>query len=317
MKGYKVFDSDWKCNGFRYKVGKTFKHIGEIEIDGAGFHFCEKLIDCFNYYDFNRANKVAEIEASGNIKTDGEKSVTDEIKIVREMNWLEVLEMVNTGKNCTGFQNSGSFNSGNNNSGNYNSGHHNSGNCNLGDFNSGNLNCGGFNSGSCNLGNLNSGCNNSGECNSGNNNSGNKNFGCYNSGDCNYGDYNSGNWNSCNFSSGFFNSATPPLYAFNKPLKISRYKFLSCSGMRILRQNFRNNIWIFDKDMTDEEKKNHPEYETTGGYLKTLDFKTACQIMWENLQDFKRKKICEIPNFDAEIFKEITGIDVTERNDEK
>ena len=28
--------------------------------------------------------------------------------------------------------------------------------------------------------------------------------------------------------------------------------------------------WVYEEDMTDEEKAAHPTYETTGGYLKVL-----------------------------------------------
>ena len=62
--------------------------------------------------------------------------------------------------------------------------------------------------------------------------------------------------------------------------------------------------------MTDEEKAAHPEHLTTGGYLKTVDFKTACQRMWGRLNDEEKEAIKEIPNFDAAVFKEITGIEV-------
>ncbi len=62
--------------------------------------------------------------------------------------------------------------------------------------------------------------------------------------------------------------------------------------------------------MTDEEKKSHPEYECTGGYLKTVDFKTACRIMWDKLSAEQKQKVCEIPNFDAAVFEEITGIKI-------
>ena len=113
VKGYKVFNSDWTCRGFQYAVGKTFRYEGDIKMCGAGFHFCTKIADCFNYYPFNSSNKVAEIEAIGNVKTNGDKSVTDEIRIVREISWHEVLELANTSKNCTGFSNSGNSNSGN------------------------------------------------------------------------------------------------------------------------------------------------------------------------------------------------------------
>lgn len=249
-KGYKVFNPDWTCRDFQYEVGKTFVHTGEIGICEAGFHFCEKISNCFNYYNFDSENKVAEIEATGNIMTDGEKSVTDEIKIVREISWHEVLNLANTGKNCTGY-------------------------------------------------------NNTGDCNTGDCNTGGWNTGDWNTGDCN-----TGNWNSCDFSTGFFNSVSQPIYAFNKPLDIDRETFLSCDGIRALNCNFSNNIWICSEDMTAEEKKSHPEHECTGGYLESLDFKDACRLMWDKLSDDEKKAVCEIPNFDPDVFEEITGIDV-------
>ena len=80
--------------------------------------------------------------------------------------------------------------------------------------------------------------------------------------------------------------------------------------MRVLNHAYENNWWIFSKDMTDEEKKQHPEHETTGGYLKTVPFKTACRMMWDKLDAADRQKVLDLPNFDARIFKEVTGIEV-------
>jgi predicted AAA+ superfamily ATPase len=60
----------------------------------------------------------------------------------------------------------------------------------------------------------------------------------------------------------------------------------------------------------DEEKMAHPEHSTTGGYLKTVDFKTACSIMWDNMADDEKDAVWNIPNFDAKVFEEITGIKV-------
>ena len=300
IKGYKVFNPDWTCRGFQYEVGKTFKHDGNIEMCGAGFHFCQKISDCFNYYDFNSNNKVAEVEAIGNVETRNDKSVTDEITIVRELTWHEVLDLANTGKNCTGNCNSGNCNSGNCNSGNWNSGNCNSGNCNSGNCNSGN-----WNSGDCNSGNW-----NSGDCNSGNWNSGDCNSGNWNSGNCNSGDCNSGDWNSANYSTGFFNSVEQPLYIFNNPADISRNDFNDLLVIRAMRWKFESSWWIYSENMTDEEKAAHPEHETTGGYLKTVGFKTACGLMWENMTDDEKESVKDIPNFDAEVFKEITGISV-------
>lgn len=95
--GYKVFNPDWTCRGFQYEVGKTFKHDGDIRMCGSGFHFCRKVSDCFNYYDFSSTNKVASVEAIGDVITEGDKSVTNEIKIIAELTWHEVLVMCNMG----------------------------------------------------------------------------------------------------------------------------------------------------------------------------------------------------------------------------
>ena len=39
-----------------------------------------------------------------------------------------------------------------------------------------------------------------------------------------------------------------------------------------------------------------------------VDFKTACAEWWEELSEGNKKIVKSIPNFDAEIFEEITGI---------
>ena len=154
MKGYKVFNSDWTCRGFQFEVGKVFEEDVTPVCCDKGFHFCTKASDCFSYYKFDPNNKVAEVEALGEIDSNDEdsKCCTNKIKIVREINWQEVLELVNLGKACTGL-----CNSGNRNSGDWNSGDCNSGNCNSGDCNSGDWNSGDWNSGDCNSGNRNSG----------------------------------------------------------------------------------------------------------------------------------------------------------------
>lgn len=273
IKGYKVFNPDWTCRGFQYEVGKTFKHDGNIEVCGEGFHFCQKVSDCFNYYDFNANNKVAEVEAIGHTETRSDKSVTDEITIIKELSWHEVLDLVNTGMDCTGIRNSGDCNSGHRNSGDWNSGNCNSGICNSGDYNSGN-------------------------CNSG----------YRNSGDYNSGDLNSGNWNSTNYSTGFFNSVEQPLYIFNKPTDMNRNDVKHLLAIKAMNKKFQNDLWICSEAMSNEEKEAHPEHETIGGYLKSVDFKTACKIMWDNMTDEEKVAVKDIPNFDAEVFKEITGI---------
>jgi len=122
VKGYKVFNPDWTCQGFQYSVGATYELSGVLIICKNGFHFCEKAVDCFNYYSFDANNKVAEIIAHDEIATIGEKSATNKIEIVREIPWAELLELVNVGKENTGNRNSGNlctgdFNANNNETG--------------------------------------------------------------------------------------------------------------------------------------------------------------------------------------------------------
>ena len=225
VKGYKVFNPDWTCRGFQYKVGETYTHEGDIDACKSGFHFCRRAADCFNYYSFDSKNKVAEVEAIGVVKTDGDKSVTDKITIVREVEWQELLTIVNIGTGNTGNRNTG--------------------------------------------------------------------------------DWNTGGWNT-----GFFSTVTPKADLFEKPTDLTHEQVLDLPGMRVLNHAYENNWWIFSKDMTDEEKKQHPEHETTGGYLKTVPFKTACRMMWDKLDAADRQKVLDLPNFDARIFKEVTGIEV-------
>ena len=61
---------------------------------------------------------------------------------------------------------------------------------------------------------------------------------------------------------------------------------------------------------TQEEKEADPKKESIGGYLKTYTAEEAWANWWDKLNDENREIIKEIPNFDAEIFKDITGIEV-------
>ncbi len=305
VKGFKVFNPDWTCtpNGekFQYAVGGIYEEDMKPKVCSRGFYFCEKAVDCFNYYRFNPKNKVAEVLALGEVATNGTKSCTNKIQIIREIPWSELLEIVNTGKGCTGLCNSGDCNSGN-----YNSGNRNSGNCNSGDYNSGDCNSGSCNNGDRNSGDYNSGDWNSGDCNSGNYNSGNRNSGDYNSGD-----WNSGDWNKCNFSNGCFNTVNPRIYLFNKLSDWTYQDWLDSDAYRLLDQIKKGvREYVTFSDMTDDEKAAHPEAETTGGYLKISDDPECAVNWWRGLSDHQKAVITSIPNFDKEIFKEITGIDV-------
>ena len=294
MKGYKVFSSDWTCRGFQYNVGQVYEmDATEIRLCDKGFHFCERIIDCFLYYGFDPENKFAEVEALGAILTDGKKSCTNKIKIVREMNWYEVLNLANIGKDCTGYGNTGSYNSGHWNSGLCNSKDHNSGNYNNGYYNSGSENNGDFNCGSHNLG-----CWNSGSWNIGYRNTGNYNVGSKNCGD----------FNKTSNAVGCFNTQDRQLFFFDKPTDMTFDQWRVSKAYRLLSQSdLEPVIWIPLKDMTELEKKQYPESYTTGGYLKVCDTNIE---WWNNLTDEEKGIIKSIPNFDPDKFYKITGIRV-------
>jgi len=98
---------------------------------------------------------------------------------------------------------------------------------------------------------------------------------------------------------------------FNKPSDWTYNDWLRSDARRLLYQIPKNVVeWVYSENMTDEEKELYPTHETTGGYLKVLDESECAQIWWNSLSDYCKKIIMSIPNFDAEIFKQCTGIDV-------
>ena len=283
IKGYKVFNPDWTCKGFQYEVGKTFEEDVTPECCEAGFHFCTKASDCFNYYRFDSNNKVAEVLALGEVdsRSDDTKCCTNKIQIVREISWQELLTIVNTGKSCTGL-----CNTGNRNTGNCNTGNRNTGNC-----NTGNRNTGDWNTGNCNTGNW-----NTGDWNTGNRNTGNRN---------------TGDWNIVNASSGCFCTEDQKILIFDKPSDWTLKDWWNSDARYLLNQIPRNVVeWIYEENMTNQEKKENPTYKTTSGYLKVLDESEAAQIWWDGLIKRNKEIIKAIPNFDKQKFEKCTGIKI-------
>ena len=307
VHGFKVFRPDWTCspngNTKQYTCPGKFEEEGELDVCGHGMHFCQTAADCFNYYSFNSENKVAEVIAYGDVRTDGDKSCTDKLEIVREIPWDEVLRIVNIGKNCTG-----RCNTGNRNTGNWNTGNRNTGDWNTGDWNTGNRNTGDWNTGDWNTGNR-----NTGNRNTGNRNTGDWNTGDWNTGDWNTGNWNTGDWNKSSFNTGCFNTEEQKIMLFNKPSNMTYSEWLDSDARYLLNQIPKDVVeWVYEEDMTDEEKAAHPTYETTGGYLKVLDESECGQLWWGSLSDRRKEIIKAIPNFDAEIFFQCTGVRVDE-----
>lgn len=283
VKGYKVFNPDWTCRNFQYQVGQTYKMEGPVTLKDPvtlcehGFIFCKNAADCFNYYSFDSRNKVAEVIAHGTVEEELDRCCTDMIEIVREISWQEVLTLVNTGNNCTGNRNTGNYNTGNWNTGSWNAGNRNIGNWNTGDWNTGDWNIGNWNTGSGNIGN------------------------------CNIGD-----WNRTSFSNGCFNTVEPKIYMFNKPSDWTYRDWASSRACKLIWEIDNYPLeYVWYGDMTAEEKVAHPEAETTGGYLKERTTVGDARKWWADMDTTDRNEILNLPNFDAEVFREITGVDVT------
>ena len=90
MKGYKGMNADMTCRGMKYEVGKTYYAYGKVEVCSNGLHFCQRLIDVFDYYLMNETNRFFEVEAEGVIETDGKKSATNKLVITRELEAIEI-----------------------------------------------------------------------------------------------------------------------------------------------------------------------------------------------------------------------------------
>ena len=282
MKGYKVTDSNMQCRGFQFELGKKFSVKGPLSLCNNGFHFCQTLAACFNYYSFDRTNRVFEVTTGEDAITEGDKSCATMIFFDRELSWDEVLRLANTGIDNTGHSNSGNRNSGNRNSGNRNSGDSNSGNWNSGNRNSGNRNSGDSNSGNWNSGNWNSGNRNSGDSNSGYRNSG-----------------------------AFCLDSDPKMVLFDKPCKSMTVKEWERTRPCQLMSNIDPTIWVPANLMSEQEKADHPKWETTEGYLKTISMKEAWANFWGNLSDKDKAEFTSLENFNVESFESITGIKST------
>ena len=316
----KGMDKDMKCRGYQFEIGKEYKidHDGKpLELcSDTVFHYCDSLQQVHEHYSCNEKelNRFFEIEVLGEEVTDGKKCGSDHIKIVREIMGDELAVMKgmvngNTGLFNTGDWNTGNRNTGYGNTGDRNTGDGNTGYGNTGNWNTGNRNTGYGNTGYKNTGNRNTGYGNTGNWNTGYRNTGNGNTGDWNTGNRNTGNGNTGYGNTIDGSNGVF--CTEPdmnIRIFNKPSGMSPREFYRSKYYEALcRAPFLLTDWI---PYTEEEKKEDPEKELIGGYLKEYTMKEAWANWWKEMSEEDKKIVQDIPNFDAKIFKEITGIEV-------
>jgi hypothetical protein len=106
--GYKIFESDWKCHDYQYPFGNktsdvsepetshTAVHDGPVKMCESGFHFCQRALDCMDYYHLHPLYRYAQVAASDVVITDGNKSVTNRLTLVKELSLEEFKKL------CTG-----------------------------------------------------------------------------------------------------------------------------------------------------------------------------------------------------------------------
>lgn len=108
----------------------------------------------------------------------------------------------------------------------------------------------------------------------------------------------------------FITDAEEYVVVFNKPCP--RRLWDNCEKPSFLY--FKTRVRITTDKMTAAEKAEHPDYKLTGGYHKTLSHDEAWEMSYA-MQDDKEEELrllFDLPNFDASIFKEISGLDFTD-----
>ena len=69
-------------------------------------------------------------------------------------------------------------------------------------------------------------------------------------------------------------------------------------------------VWVSHDTATEEEKEAHKiDIETCGGFTKAISYKEAFRIAWNKASKEEHKKLLKLPNWNNEIFMEISGID--------
>lgn len=304
----KGFDENLQCRGYQFEIGKEYKIelpegyiLSENDLcTDKVFHFCDSLSNVDSYYSCadEKHNRFCEIEVLGQFCESDYKCGSNHIKIVREIVDDELNTLKGLINGNTGLFNTGCYNSGECNSGDYNTGYYNTGDYNVGEDNSGF-----YNTGHCNSGMSNSGSYNTGSYNTGDYNTGDHNSGKYNSGDFNNGWYNSGNRNSgffnkTYFSTGIFCNIEPKIRVFNIQTDWTMIDFLQTKYYQAITSSTFPLVKV-EKDTIDSYGR---ETVTTNSYEK------ACLLWWKGMTNINKSIIKEMPNFDIDVFCDITGI---------
>ena len=137
--------------------------------------------------------------------------------------------------------------------------------------------------------------------------------GRYSTGHHSTGHSSTGNWSTGNYSVGHFSTVDYSGFGvFNGECDIETWD--SYKKPKFIY--FPLTSWVDHSKMTNQEKIDNVEFVTTGGYLKVLTYKEAWLNAWNGATEEDKELLYALPNFNAEIFKEISGIDVNESSNE-
>ncbi len=125
--------------------------------------------------------------------------------------------------------------------------------------------------------------------NSGYFNSGDYNFGDFNTGNRNAGDYNTGNYNTGNYNTGEYNTGDHNAGCFNTAINPTISMFNKQSGWTMAKWKASDARYVVLYLMSTQKDK---------------------QSRWDGLSEEDKAAITSLPNFDAYIFEECTGIRV-------
>jgi len=170
---------------------------------------------------------------------------------------------------------------------------------------------GDYSTGICSTGDYSTGASSTGICSTGDYSTGDYSTGDYSTGYRSTGDRSTGNWSISNYSTGHFSTIDySDFSAFNKPCTLDEWGKAKKPNFLY----FELTEWIESEKMTNKEKEENPSYKNTGGYLKVYEYKEAWKIAYDKASNEEIKQLKALPNFDAEVFKEISGIDINERD---
>ncbi len=190
-----------------------------------------------------------------------------------------------------------------------NTGDHSTGYRSTGDGSTGDCSTGYRSTGDGSTGDWSTGDGSTGDGSTGDWSTGYRSTGYHSTGHWSAGNRSTGDWSTSNYSTGHFSTIDDTGFsAFNKPC--TRKQWAQADIPSWLYFNLTE--WVDKEDMTDLEKQDHPTYETTGGYLKVYEYQEAWKKSYDNATREEQLKIKSLPNFDAEVFYEISGIKIGE-----